>query len=109
MRKLLVSVLIAALTLILFGCGGTSSTSAVKISDDPVVDDVMTPKDVSKNDALNGTVFGFELFNVTLVISFVFFLYLVWQRKSKVAPFGPALAPAVLVTVIGKVLFDALG
>ncbi len=51
-----------------------------------------------------GAWLGFELFNVTLVISFIFFLYLVWQRKSKVAPFGPALAPAVLVTVIGKVL-----
>ena len=55
-----------------------------------------------------GAWLGFELFNVTLVISFIFFLYLVWQRKSKVAPFGPALAPAVLVTVIGKVLLDSL-
>jgi len=56
-----------------------------------------------------GTWLGFELFNIALVISFVFFLFLVWQRKSKVAPFGPALAPAVLVTVIGKVLLDSLG
>ena len=55
-----------------------------------------------------GAWLGFELFNIALVISFVFFLYLVWQRKSKVAPFGPALAPAVLVTVIGKVLLSYL-
>lgn len=56
-----------------------------------------------------GAWLGFELFNTVLVISFIFFLYLVWQRKSKVAPFGPALAPAVLLTVIGKVLLDSLG
>ena len=56
-----------------------------------------------------GAWLGFELFNTVLVISFLFFLYLVWQRKSKVAPFGPALAPAVLLTVIGKVLLDSLG
>ena len=62
MKKIIVSVLIAALVLISFGCGGSSSASAVKISDDPVVDEVLAPKDVSKSDALNGTVFGFELF-----------------------------------------------